>query len=288
MPAKQSILNQIKKRKNLVGTKNVRRKKPIKILFPDSVEKEYASYLISIVRNIKFWSKKLISIELLVKEYNAEKSDRLDVWSNSAEKMIDQLRMTVEKNPVIQPLPLAEEIGAKTSQWNDNQWRRVMKSTIGVELFAREPILPALLKSFSMQNVALIKSLSDETLKNIEVSIINGINQGESHKRISKTLYGIDRGVFKKAETRAKLIARDQIAKLNGNLTMIRQQGVGVDEYIWRTSLDERVRKTHRDNEGKKFNWNRPPDITGHPGQDYQCRCTAEPVFPEEYFKIGR
>ncbi|MDR1706162.1 MAG: hypothetical protein LBS19_15970 [Clostridiales bacterium] len=36
---------------------------------------------------------------------------------------------------------------------------------------------------------------------------------------------------------------------------------------------------------GKKFSWSDPPVVDGrsgrrcHPGQDYQCRCAALPVF---------
>ena len=38
-------------------------------------------------------------------------------------------------------------------------------------------------------------------------------------------------------------------------------------------------RGTHKGKEGKRFKWNRPPRDTGHPGEDYQCRCTAEPII---------
>lgn len=82
------------------------------------------------------------------------------------------------------------------------------------------------------------------------------------------------------SESRAELIARDQTLKLNGALTQIRQESAGVDEYIWSTSLDERVRDSHRALEGERFSWSSPPE-PGHPGQDYQCRCVALPVVPE-------
>ena len=47
--------------------------------------------------------------------------------------------------------------------------------------------------------------------------------------------------------------------------------------YRWRTAGDDKVRPSHAANEGRIFNWDYPPD-TGHPGEDYNCRCTAEPV----------
>ena len=82
------------------------------------------------------------------------------------------------------------------------------------------------------------------------------------------------------SDSRAKLIARDQVAKLNGELTKERQTDLGVTGYIWRTVGDERVRDEHADNDGQFFTWDSPPS-TGAPGEDIQCRCWAEPVLPE-------
>lgn len=39
------------------------------------------------------------------------------------------------------------------------------------------------------------------------------------------------------------------------------------------------MRPTHRANDGRVFTWDDPPD-TGHPGEDYNCRCAADPYIP--------
>jgi len=49
--------------------------------------------------------------------------------------------------------------------------------------------------------------------------------------------------------------------------------------YIWRTRGDGKVRQSHTKNNGKIFAWNDPPN-TGHPGEDYGCRCIAKPYYP--------
>lgn len=49
--------------------------------------------------------------------------------------------------------------------------------------------------------------------------------------------------------------------------------------YIWRTRGDDKVRPSHAANNGRVFSWNDPPE-TGHPGEDYGCPCTAEPLLP--------
>jgi hypothetical protein len=64
-------------------------------------------------------------------------------------------------------------------------------------------------------------------------------------------------------------------------LAMYRQRAVGCENYIWRSQDDTRVRARHADYDDNVFAYSRPPD-DGHPGQAYGCRCTAEPVWPEE------
>jgi len=48
--------------------------------------------------------------------------------------------------------------------------------------------------------------------------------------------------------------------------------------YVWRTREDDKVRPSHAANDGVIFAWDTPP-ATGHPGDDYGCRCTAEPYY---------
>jgi len=48
--------------------------------------------------------------------------------------------------------------------------------------------------------------------------------------------------------------------------------------YIWHTQEDDKVRPSHRANDGKVFAWDDPPP-TGNPGEAYGCRCWAEPYY---------
>ncbi len=89
------------------------------------------------------------------------------------------------------------------------------------------------------------------------------------------------------AESRAELIARDQLGKMNGQLAEARAREIGVDEYIWRVSGgvggDGRNRPMHLKLEGTKHRYDDPPVTnedgdTNNPGEDFQCRCTTEPA----------
>ncbi|MCP4395666.1 MAG: hypothetical protein GY804_15570, partial [Alphaproteobacteria bacterium] len=51
-------------------------------------------------------------------------------------------------------------------------------------------------------------------------------------------------------------------------------------KYIWHTQKDSKTRSSHADRDGKVFEWAHPPE-GGHPGEDYNCRCWAEPIFDD-------
>ncbi len=57
-----------------------------------------------------------------------------------------------------------------------------------------------------------------------------------------------------------------------------RQRAYGLRRYIWRSQDDKKVRVSHAVNDDKIFEWDNPPP-TGHPGDDYGCRCWAEPIL---------
>lgn len=59
------------------------------------------------------------------------------------------------------------------------------------------------------------------------------------------------------------------------------EEGVAT-RYIWRTEGDNRVRDSHEANDGEEFSTDDAPD-TGAPGEDFNCRCWAEPVDGDRY-----
>ena len=76
------------------------------------------------------------------------------------------------------------------------------------------------------------------------------------------------------ARRHANFIARDQLGKFTASIHESQAKYVGAMRYIWRTSLDERVRPEHRKREGKTYYYSQPP-ADGNPGIPYRCRCSA-------------
>lgn len=62
---------------------------------------------------------------------------------------------------------------------------------------------------------------------------------------------------------------------LNG---FLQTEGLHIDRYIWRSRDDSRVRAAHAGYDDHIFFWSDPPE-GGHPGQGWNCRCTAEPII---------
>jgi predicted chitinase len=59
---------------------------------------------------------------------------------------------------------------------------------------------------------------------------------------------------------------------------LFQRDALQLETYIWRSADDRRVRAAHAENDDQVFAWSAPP-AGGHPGQDWNCRCTAEPVL---------
>ena len=81
-----------------------------------------------------------------------------------------------------------------------------------------------------------------------------------------------------KVSNRMNFIALDETGNLNAALSKQRQTALGITQYTWRTMLDNRVRPKHAAREGRVFSWNDPPE-GGHPGEDFACRCFAQPLL---------
>lgn len=182
-----------------------------------------------------------------------------------------------------------QDAAVRVSKLNAKEAKRVL----GVDMFKVAPNLGPEIDKFRTANVNLIESIQvdllDQVSKLVDESWTDNARVEDLRDKILER--------FDVTESRADLIARDQVLKLNADLTRTRQQRAGVTEYIWTTSGDERVRgnpngpyaNSDRDHfrlDGTRQNWAAPPVInektgeTAHPGQDYQCRCVAMPIVP--------
>ncbi len=178
----------------------------------------------------------------------------------------------------------ADKIAAQLDAENKAKVSAAFRSAVGIPLILDEPWLARELTNFSRQNAALVKNVTDQFMRQTEETVFRGLRRGLRHEEIAQSILGTAKDFetkasrFSSAKSRIQLIARDQVNKLNGRLTELRQTNAGIQEYRWRTVGDDRVRPSHRELNGKKYSWDKPPSV-GHPGEDINCRCYAEPIF---------
>lgn len=137
-------------------------------------------------------------------------------------------------------------------------------------------------------NTYLIGSISGTVLDQARGVIEDGFRSGLRVEDLAKAL--AER--FDVAESRAILIARDQTGKMNAQITEARNREIGVTKYTWQTSGDGRVRDAHSELNGTVHAYDDPPVTNdageaNNPGEDYQCRCNAQPVLEDVLAALG-
>lgn len=202
------------------------------------------------------------------------------------------------------PVSLAKKMVYGTERSNRKRYASQLNSAFGIDV--ESMLISQNLQQFTeaqiAKNATLIKSIPEEFIKNIETIVYNGVTSGLNYSEIAKQISGIKdvSSVFGKLDNRVKIIARNEVSTINAQITQARQQRLGIDMYIWHDSDDERVRKSHAVMDGKVCRWDNPNvyadsvksakegkwkqrsslgGVQKHTGEDYLCRCTAEPVI---------
>lgn len=172
----------------------------------------------------------------------------------------------------------------RARKYSIREWKKVVRQTLGIDIFSdyyKSGFFRAFTRQWAQSNVDLIKTIPANTLKRMTNIIQGGHYAGKPIAEIARQIqdaYDVSKG-------RARFIARDQMAKLNAQITQQQQADAGITEYVWRTVGDSRVRESHRHLNNKRFKYSDPPVVdpkTGrraNPGEDFQCRCVALPVF---------
>lgn len=258
-----------------------------RVSYPDSMVREYRritnSYMTLLNKAVSEYMPE-IKTALKQEKENTRTDSLSDLWLVVHEAVA---RMSAKVDELTNKFDLEKKLNylaGLTVKLSVKEWKKVVKSTLGIDLlddyylgeFYRQQT-----KMWVAENVGLIKSIPQETLAKMQDIVLNGFQSGRTTTAIVKEI----RQAYGVSKRKAQLIARDQMAKLNADITESQQRDAGVKEYTWRSSGDSRVRERHRALDGKVFSWDEPPVVdlkTGrrcHPGQDYQCRCVAVPRF---------
>lgn len=254
--------------------------------YPSAIERGYRAALLAYADALYQGARAIAlpAYETALAERNLEM--RRDAWPQYLETALSYLTFGLDTET---PIRAARRVTAGLRAFGDKAYKAFAREAVGVAAIQSEPRLESLMESWSVNNAKLISSIQQRYHADVAQAAQNYVRMGRPSSEFAAELrrqHGLTR-------TRAKLIARTETAKLNSAVTRERQEALGLDVYIWRTSRDERVRHTHEVMEGKycKYSdptvyadtphgpWLKRSSIQGYqgdPGTDFQCRCTAE------------
>ena len=234
--------------------------------YPLSFERQYQKQLSALVNNMKkVVNNNKYKIKAYLEKYRIDNEEsELD---NDIRNMIIEYELLIATDFIERKVA---EMFDNINSYNANEFRK----SLGVDIFASEEFLNATKDLWVKENMQLITSVKTQYFERIENIISNAIRNGTTYTEVSEQI-AKQTGL---SLNRSRLIARDQIGTLNGQITKQRQTSAGITKYRWSTSKDERVRPDHQVREGKIFDWNKPP-FDGHPGMPISCRCVAIPII---------
>lgn len=258
---------------------------------PPSADREY----VRLVNAYMGQFKAMLNRELpkLTKKYTATRREEEHLRQDSADDFDRYIteafnRFDEETRKIMEGFGLEKKlrkIASISANLSVADWKKLVHKSLGIDIredYYYGDFFKAVLDQWVSDNVDLIVTIPHDTLGKMKDICYKDWSTGKLTKDIANDIlrqYDIDKW-------HALFIARDQMAKLNSNITQQEQKDAGVEEYIWDTSGDQRVRPSHARLDGTKHRWDDPPETDGgrhcNPGEDFQCRCVAIPVFDYE------
>ena len=303
MPKKQDTSTPLQKliaQNNELYGKRVRPKSAKPVKPPLKLERAYSAAMRKIINELAVQIKS--EITPLLKEHKAEYT--ADGFTDDIRAIFQRLSAFLFGEKLFEDIAFNLVNDIDESATGDVTKR--VNEAIGVDysyMINREGLSE--FKSLAIEeNAKLIKNLSQDYLERSQTIINEGIMGGQRPGAIAKQL-SEQIGV---ADRRAKLIARDQVSKINSDITRRRFDSIGVTHFRWVTSKDERVsgkpsgkypnakiscydiaRKKNPEGVGV-YSLSEGATYAGetrlYPGRAHiGCRCTSSPVFDYELEK---
>lgn len=265
-------------------------------MFPDGAEREYTRLLSALFR--KLTRSLMPKLKQLCKdaENKFNTDSRFDAKDDFEKWLKDRItEIAGDADDMVTPYQMTQmlsKVSKITQTMSLNSWMGLVQDAMGIELTGSyyDEVFADAKDAWIKENVSYIKSVPQNLLDKVQETITWGYDTHQPYINIYRRLQKL--GMDYKT---ARRIARDQIGTLNAQMTRLEHESMGVEEYIWKTRKDDRVRECHEALEGTRHKWSDPPPMwyrtaggivyTGrycHPSEDYGCRCTAIPVFDKD------
>lgn len=218
----------------------------------------------------------IIDLPFAIQSQISISKTRFEKTHNEIIKYLDDMQNENILKSKIDELPLQDEY-VKTIDDIDKAFEKTMDGV--VDYYRNEKINENLAKDYANNIKLYIENFTKENITNLRKQVLNNTFSGYR----AENLINIIKINYNVSESKAKFLARQETNLLVASFREQRYKDVGVQKYKWRVR-GFHTRPDHKALDGKIFFWDNPPVVnreTGerkHPGQDWNCFCTAIPI----------
>jgi len=293
------------RRHKMTPSEKKRRAKPARWLYPWAAEERYA-------KTIRTWFRPMRDyVRSYLREHGAaifrgdsgETATRVDETTGSSfNLMVRSLNYWLGQYVSDDPAQMFTSalymglgrIADSAFDFNGRQYDKSMRHSLGIEFPVNDSWWSDARENWAQTNYQIVRGDLRNYMRDVNRLTERAVTHGWTSDRLAREITALDE---KALGSRARFIARDQMGKLNGEISQRRMEAAGLTMYEWSTSNDERVRDTHVVLNGKLCRWDDSSSFSEdggrtwkrrpaswchlHPGQDYQCRCTALAAWEE-------
>lgn len=285
----------------------LKRKRPQRWLYPVAIEHSYATDISAEMKKIVVST--LSRLEKRLPTWMRLNDSAVHVDSPDAELEALLKEVEAEINKMFEAglglsaaMDYVASVAERVFGFEEMQWQRQTSVVLGTPLSMDAPWWPEAKKLWVNENHRLIKSLSQEYITKLNTILTTGFQSGWTFEEMVDAIQKLS---DKMVGYRARLIARDQVGKLQYAVTRRQFESIGMDGYLWTTARDERVRgnptgkypkaiPSHWEMDSLVCKFDDPTVFseTGriwlkrysympmvHPGQAILCRCTCTPYW---------
>lgn len=207
--------------------------------YPEAAERDYYRLLRALVRELKKATEEHLS--------QIKSELRQDSTDDIIASIIAAFDKGGAKEEVIREI---NRIMASVDSTTKANIRKAFKATMQVDVYVDDSeLLSTVQKEWYNQQSKLVNSIVSTYTDKLQNIVSNAVQRGSLYKDVQQEI----KKLYNTTDTRAKFIAVNEVGNLNAITTKVRQQEAGISAYRWSTSKDERVRSSHKVNEGKLF-----------------------------------
>jgi SPP1 gp7 family putative phage head morphogenesis protein len=187
------------------------------------------------------------------------------------------LALTRRGPPPFLPAAAVTALAAAAAATSARRWSALTSDVVG------ERVAPVAALAASQGYAARLSGSPATVAASLQTATEKAIRAAAARGATVQEVVASLRTTTKTVRSRVRYEVEDGTNDLDVSVAEETQRAAGLDEYIWVTMGDSRVRREHRALDGKRQSWNSPPaagpgGARAHPGQAPNCRCRAMPV----------